>query len=351
VKRRRLIIPAVFVAVAVVWWWLRPRPNPVVEAYVSERSVTLQSSLAEVKEPLATLHYGQKVAVLERRGDQVRVRTAQGVSGWVEAHALVEPSLWERGSRLIAETRAMPVQAQGHTRVTSNLRIEPARAAARIYQFNRGVPVEVVARAVTEWSAPSEESPAPARESSEDKQTPRREDWCLVRGLATGSSGPGRAESVAAKGDQPTRVAGWVLARFIELDLPGPVRDNAASAALRVVAWFELNRVADAAGEKPQYLVAGTRGGEGQPCDFKMIRVYTWGARRQRYETAFVESNFCGHLPIRMGKSAGGDLEFRFSAVGKNGNEERLYQFRQTVVRRVRDDQKSSTRPHRPPHR
>ena len=350
-KRSRFIVTVVFLAVVVGYWWLRPRPNPVVEAYVGERSVTLQSSLAEVKESLATLHYGQKVAVLERRGDQVRVRTAQGVSGWVEAHALVEPSLWERGSRLIAETRVMPVQAQGHTRVTSNLRIDPARAAARIYQFNRGVKVEVVARAVTEWFAPSEERSTPAGESSEDKQKPRREDWCLVRGLASGSSGPGRAESVAAKGDQPAPVAGWVLARFIELDLPGPVRDSAASAALHVVAWFELNRVADAGGEKPQYLVAGTRGGEGQPCDFMMIRVYTWGARRQRYETAFVESNFCGHLPIRVGKSAGGDVEFRFSAVGKNGNEERLYQFRQTVARRVRDVQKSSTRPHRPPHR
>jgi hypothetical protein len=131
-------------------------------------------------------------------------------------------------------------------------------------------------------------------------------------------------------------MAGWVLARFIEPNLPGPVRDYASSADLHVVAWFELNRVPDGSGgDAPQYLVAGSHGGEGQTCDFTMLRVYTWGTARKRYETAYVESDLCGRLPIRVTNGKAGP-EFRFAEVDEGGAE-RMYVMQQTSVRRVRD--------------
>src|SRR6184192_664501 len=77
-----------------------------------------------------------------------------------------------------------------------------------------------------------------------------------------------------------------------------PVREGASSANIRPVAWFELNRVADLSGDKPQYLLAATRGPEGPACDFRALRVYTWYAKKSRYETAFIENNLCGQLPI-----------------------------------------------------
>ena len=333
-KRSRWIAPIVLVALAGAYWWLRPRPQKLLEAYVSERSATLWSSLAQVRQSVATVRYGEKVAVLDRRGEQAQVRTSQGVKGWIEARLLMDAALWQRSERLLAEARAMPVQARGRTKVASNVRIEPGRGAARVYQFIRGAPVEVLSRAVAESSASSEEPGA--------EQKPRGEDWFFVRGLATSGPSSGGGEIIAGKGEEPVPVAGWVLARFIELDLPDGARDYVSSAGLRVVAWFELNRVPDAQGEKPQYLVAGVRGGEGQPCDFTMIRVYTWGAKRSGYETAYIESNLCGRLPIRVDKTATGDPEFRFSALasGKagpsSGYEERRYVMRQTMVRRVR---------------
>ena len=67
-----------------------------------------------------------------------------------------------------------------------------------------------------------------------------------------------------------------------------------SSANVRPVAWFELNRVTDDQGEHPQYLVAGTRSAEGQPCDFTTMRVYTWNPKKSRYETAFIENDLCG---------------------------------------------------------
>jgi len=118
--------------------------------------------------------------------------------------------------------------------------------------------------------------------------------------------------------------------------LPDPVREGASSANIRPVAWFELNRVPDPSGDKPQYLLAATRGPEGQSCDFTALRVYTWNAKRERYETAFIENNLCGQLPIRTGKGPKDEPEFRFHVVDGD-KEERVYRLIQTVVRRIRE--------------
>jgi hypothetical protein len=115
---------------------------------------------------------------------------------------------------------------------------------------------------------------------------------------------------------------------------------------VRPIAWLELNRVPSPSGDIPQYLVAGTRSAEGQPCDFTVLRVYTWNPKRTRYETAFIENNLCGQMPIRLDKGPKGEPEFRFREM--NGPEEdRVYRLTQTVVRRVREPgetpRKSST--------
>jgi hypothetical protein len=137
-------------------------------------------------------------------------------------------------------------------------------------------------------------------------------------------------------------VAGWVLARFIDLDPPAPIPDYAVSAGLRVVGWAVLNKVPSASGEKPQYVVAATRGGEGQPCDFTTMRIYTWGEKQQRYETAYAESDFCGVLPIRVRQTPAGP-EFRFAERDK-GSGERVYVMRQTTVRRVQERDSSGAK-------
>jgi len=92
---------------------------------------------------------------------------------------------------------------------------------------------------------------------------------------------------------------------------------------------------------RDEYLLAATRGPEGQACDFSALRVYTWYAKKSRYETAFIENNLCGQLPIRVGKGSKDEPEFRFRIM--NGDkEERVYRLIETVVRRVREPRESS---------
>jgi hypothetical protein len=334
-KRKLLIAVPLLLVVAVTAWFFRPRHETLGEAYVGERTATLWSSVAQVREPLDTLHYGDRVDVVARRNDSIKVRTAAGELGWVEGRYLMDPALWQRSTKLLKQVVPMPVQARGRTKVATNLRVEPGRTQARLYQFARGVPVEIIGRAVADWVQVNDE-----KEGANEPQDTKKEDWFLIRGLATRPPGESTARSAETTttqpGDQTLPIAGWVIARFIELDLPDPVRDGASSANIRPIAWFELNRVNDPSGDRVQYLVAGSRGPEGQPCDFTTLRVYTWNLKKERYETAFIENDLCGQIPIHVGRSAKGDPEFRFQEMGGH-KEERVYRLMQTVVRRIRE--------------
>jgi hypothetical protein len=336
-KRKLLVAVPLLCLVALLAWIFRPKHEVLGEAYVSERSLTLFSSMAQVREQLGVLYYGEHVEVLARRNDNVKVRTAAGVVGWVDGRYLMEPDLWQRSEKLLQQAKSMPVQARGRTKVSTNLRAHPGRTEPRVYQFTRGVPVEIVARTVADWVQVSDDKESPATQEENKK-----EDWYLVRGTATRPPGEGGVRNSAITtttqpGDQTIPIAGWVVARFISLDLPDVVRDGTSAANIRPIAWFELNRVSDADGEHPQYLVAGTRSPEGQPCDFTTMRVFTWNSKKSRYETAFIENDFCGALPIRVGKGAKGEPEFRFQVMD-GAKEERVYHMIQTVIRRERTE-------------
>jgi hypothetical protein len=248
----------------------------------------------------------------------------------------MDSALWQRSEDLLKRAESLPVQGSGRTKVATNLRVEPGRTAPRLYQFGRGVPVQIVARATADWVQSADE-----KESGE-QQEKKKEDWFLVRGVATRppsdtTARPAVPSNTTDPGDQSVPIAGWVIARFLELDVPDAVREGANSANLRPIAWFELNRVDDPSGSKAQYLLAATRGAEGQACDFSVLRVYTWNHRKSRYETAFIENNLCGKLPIRTDKSAAGQPEFRFFN-SDDPQHEREYRLIQTVVRRVREE-------------
>ena len=334
--KQRMVIAVLVVVVlagAGIFWRMRHAVSPE-GAYVGERSLTLWSRLAQVREPVASLHYGDRVAIVIRKNEQVQVRTAAGAVGWTEQRYLLDAALWSRGATLRELARGLPVQARARTRVQTNLRVEAGRTAPRLYQFGRGVTVEILQRAVVEFS-PGGEDPAPGngrgaagKNEGREPQQPevKKEDWVLVRGEAEGAG----------------EVAGWVLRRFLDLDIPLELADYASG--FRFVAWFELNRVpAGAAGEKPQFLAAGMQGGEGQPCDFTLFRVFTWGAARRRYETAYVESHFCARFPIRVqpATATGSDPRFSFTATGKKGAEQRQYVMHQTSVHRIRESDRA----------
>jgi hypothetical protein len=363
---RKVLLGSALLMVLIVALYVRfHHPAPSLEtAYAGSRTVTLYSTSAQVREPVTTVNFGDRLEVLQRFQNQVKVRTSAGVVGWTEEGDLLSADLWQTLRDLETKSAAMPVVARGHTRVLSNLRIEPGRDSPRVRQLNKDISIELVARqpeliAPAAIPSPEEESvDAPGSESakpvgrkandrkskdrksknrksidrdSDEKPEPKKEDWWLVR---------------AHIADQ-TVLAGWLLGRFVELDVPSPLPDYATSAGMRIVAWSELNRVPSESGQPvTQYLLLGTHGPEGQPCDFTSLRVYTWGKQKGRYETAFVESNVCGKLPIQRLQSAGpeADITFSFLDSSDGAPERRTYQMHQTIVRRLKDGSEQKSR-------
>lgn len=346
--RRYYIVILLVLVLVIAGWFLRPSAPPAREqAYVFERKAAIWNRLATVREPVASLRHGQRVDIIESKpwagGEYARVLVADGTSGWMDSRQLIPAEIWQRAVSNFEKSKSMARQARGKTKVPTNLRVEPGRAAARFFQMGRDAPVEILARAVVE--RPKEESATakkPEEQAGEQTASPRREDWLLV----------------STHDEDAGDLAGWVLGRFIEPDLPSPLRDYAAG--IRFVAWFELNRVPASSKElsaeeksetseppkQPpmmfQYLAAGVTGGEGQPCDFTLLRFYTWNSARRRYETAYIESNFCARFPIRVtpippgADPAKSEASFSFSAIGKSGDETRDYHMKQNVVRRLR---------------
>jgi hypothetical protein len=339
---RRILLGIVLLSIigGLAYWKSHRNRAPLDVAYAGEKKVTVWSSNAPVRSPLQVLTFGDKVSILRRSGENVEVKTPSGVDGWVTSHNLIPEDLWKGEITLTAQAQSKPVQAQARTKVLTNLRIEPGRDGVRILQLTRDVPLSVLGRRVMDARSSALPRPRPdaagnaaagAAPNADDDETDagepattKKEDWLLV----------------LAQVKDTGQLAGWVIARFVELDLPQAVRDYASSAGMRPVGWFELNKVRDpVTGLVPQFLIIGSRGPEGDPCDFTTMRAYTWGSKRARYETAFVESGFCGHMPVQVtpAKQPGGDADFRFEAVDLSGSgaQQRVYHLHQTMIRRV----------------
>jgi hypothetical protein len=321
--RKILIGFLVVLAIGAILYFRFRRPaSPREVVYAGNREVTLWSTTAQVREPVATAKYGDRLTVLSRSEDQVQVETTAGFVGWINEADLLSADLWQRANDLEAVAAKSPVQARGHTHAISNLHVEAGRESPRIRQLNKGVRVELFERKVAEEPTTPLAAAADEKNGSSAAVPAKKEDWWLVR---------------AQLPDQ-TSVAGWLLGRFVDLDVPAPLPDYASAAAMHIVAWFELNRVADrSAVSKAQYLLVGNRGPEGQSCDFTMMRVFTWGQQRQRYETAYVESRLCGKLPMNLREPAvpGGDVIFSFEDFSSGIAEQRTYRMERTAVRRV----------------
>jgi len=371
--RSRGFIPLLLIFAALLYWKLHSSLKVISVGYIADRNVILWNTMAQVREPVGEVHYGDRVEIVRMEGLAAQVRTASGTLGWMpDSRQIMDSELWGKSSSLLERARALPIQARGRTKTVSNVRVDPGRDGKRIFQFVRGTPVVILERAVADASPPNEENSQAEKTPAAEAPKTKTEDWLLVlrpadaparddgapsQGSASATK-PSTSDAVgggplanlsatAAVGGTSGPVAGWVLGRFVELDLPGPVKDYASAADLHVVAWFELNRVPNGSGgEAPQYLVAGSSGGEGQSCDFTMLRVYTWGAARKRYETAYIESNLCGHLPIRVSSATKG-AEFHFAEEVDGESTNRKYVMQQTSVRRVKDSSSALARHHR----
>jgi SH3-like domain-containing protein len=295
-------------------------------AYVSAVQATLRDHVAAVYERAGVVKNGERVEVLDHDRRFVKVRTADGTTGWMEQRYLVSQEVYDQIQKLTADNQNDPVQARGVTRNDTNLHVEPGRDTEHLYQISSGDKLSLLKRdtaekpgAVAALSRSTSHSAVPgSKRNEQDKQpVPVIEDWWLVR-------------------DSHNRV-GWVLARMIDLDVPLDVAQYAEGQ--RIVAFFVLNQVQDGDKKVAQYLTVLTEPKDGLPFDFNQIRVFTWNVRRHRYETAYRE-RMEGVLPVTVSQEnfekEGVLPAFVIRVKDDTGNvAERKYKLNTPIVRRV----------------
>jgi Bacterial SH3 domain len=297
----------------------RGRHHVLEVAYVSAPQAALRDQVAAIYNRVGTVKNGERVEVLDREKRFARVRTAGGLEGWIEQRFLVDQKTFDGLQQLTRENQNDPVQAPGVLRNDTNLHISPGRESEHLYQLASGAKVSILKRATAEKqgvipAVPKSVSTRPGKVPP----GPLLEDWWLVR-------------------DDQARV-GWVLARMVDIDVPLDIAQYAEGQ--RFVAFFKLDEVRDGDKQVPQYLCLLTDPHDGLPYDFDQVRVFTWNARKHRYETAYREHGLNGVLPVTVREETfdkEGTLPvFILNVKDDEGNvTQRKYKLNTPIVRRV----------------
>ena len=160
----------------------------------------------------------------------MKIRTAKGLVGWVPEHDLLSADLWQLLKDLEARLLTCRLRRAATPAFSAIFISRPAATRPGSDKLNKDVPLDLLTRQSAEIYpvAPGASAKCQCRSTEESAgQTPgaKKEDWWLVRAHTT---------------DQGV-LAGWLLGRFIDLDVPAPLPDYASSAGTRIVAWEVLN--------------------------------------------------------------------------------------------------------------
>lgn len=318
IKLKIIVVLLVIAAAAGYYTHTRRHPRSTGQAaYVLSRTVNVVDTTAEIRFTVATLKAGDRVEVLEEFPHWMKIRLANGRTGWVDTKDMLDPKTYDAGQRLLKAVASRAPLSAGHVGDPVNLHLEPARDAAMLSQLDANQKVEIFERRLVE--RPSQPDAPPAKNSIRDA-------WYLVR-----------ADSHA----------GWLLGRMVTLDVPEGIARYAQD--VNMVAWQVLTTVPDQGREVPEYLTADRIGTE--DADFNHVRVFTWWRKHQEYVTAYVESGLDGYFPLRVAR-AGKVPYFRLRLIDDNGQKiQKVYGMFDTIVRPLGtvDGWESDAMPEPPP--
>jgi len=275
--------------------------DPIVDqATVVAKNASLRLKNSSTSRTLVLLNTGDKVDVLEQQENWYRVRYGSDVEGWMEGSTVLTNDTRGRIQKLVEESQHLEPQNTAVLRQAANLRLEPGRSTSIIRRVDEGTKVEVLDRVTL------------ARPGSDNA----RDMWIKVR-------------------PAPTEV-GWVLSGSLDFDIPAEIAiysEDYSYAAVKTI-----NRVQDPlAGQINWYVIGEKKPGDPE-IDFQGIRVFTWNAKKHRYETAFRTKGMRGVYPLEVGQ-AGVNPTFRVYVLGEDGTTKipRDYVMYGVIVREKKD--------------
>src|SRR5437764_645282 len=88
-KRKLLIAVPLLCLVIFFAWMFRPKRETQGEAFVNEKVAPVLSGIAQVRQQVGVLHYGERVEVLSKRNEYMKVRTSSGSVGSSNLHVFI----------------------------------------------------------------------------------------------------------------------------------------------------------------------------------------------------------------------------------------------------------------------
>lgn len=295
--------------------------------YIGPAQMQLREALVARAEVVAQLEHGEKIEIIGRRRRFLKVRTASGAEGWMDAQQVLSEREME-ALRDLAE-RAADVPSQGIATVfdTLNVHTAPNRQAPSFFQLTsdskaavithqrvpripftepafleelqRPTPVARKKKKKTTQVPPPPTGPAPALPAN----------WKELSGVVEAPPAPPPPPPAPPALEWWTLVraengrTGWVLTSMLYLAIPDEVAQYAERA--RITSYYPLGQVMSQAGEPKTIWLWTTLATRGVDHHFDNLRVFTYNARRDRYETAYIERNLKGWLPITLQQENG----------------------------------------------
>lgn len=323
------------------------------EAYIGPSELPLRADLAQRAGTAAIAKHGEKVGIIGKRRRFVKVRTEGGVEGWTDSRLLLTEEDLEELESLAKRAASMPSQGEATVFDPLNVHNVPNRQSPSVFQITPSMRVQVVAHQRAPrvpYEAPAFMNPAPAVKPAAKKKPKATKrvpppppgpapkppsDWLARSGYAAGAPlpqlpGPPPPPPPVYEDWSLVRTsdgrAGWVLARMLYMAIPDEVAQYAERA--RIVAYFPLSKVQDGGQSKPVWLWA-TRAGPAAGYEFDGIRVFWWNTKRHRYESAYIERNLEGWLPVLVARDeAAQSAQFSVLVREKDGSiQRRSYSF------------------------
>lgn len=290
------------------------------------RRAQIRSSTAVVAADLLQVNRGDTVDILDstdvsdpsdntrkERWLRVKARDEDTTEGWIEARNVMPEDVLAESQKISKEDEAIPAQASGQLRASSNLRLSPDRSGNEniMMRLDSGSSFDIVgwkrvpkpksSEAIESDVAPKAGSAqqGSARPGRQNDEEPEEEDanelWYKVRLSPAASPAP----------------AGWIYGKQVELSVPSDIIFYRTGREF--VAWQRLDGDKDsnetnkdgAREAKPgSWMIlekssANRQQGVDEP-DFDRIYVLGYDKRNQEHYTAYRSPDLRGYLPARV---------------------------------------------------
>lgn len=309
-----------------------PAPHePVLgEAFAGPANLPLRQEIPLKSVVVATVHFGDRLQVVQKHRHLVKVRTAKGLEGWVDERLLLDDSAMKALKQLSTDSTRYPSQGKATTYDLLNVHTEANRQSPSFIQIQPNERVDVITHRIVPKNAPVQNSlvlkppqrRAVAKKSKKSSKSrvpppplppaPKPPDnWVELSREREGPDGPPEPkqekDEPAAPPDDWTLVrkstgqCGWVLTHRIFMAIPDEVAQYAEGK--RITSYFSLGKTQDGDKQKDIWLWTTIESGV-RDHDFDSYRVFVWSLRHHRYETAYIQRRITGFYPVRASEGA-----------------------------------------------